>query len=262
MQDSITLNPRGQQSQAISEPPGAIAPFDLAAVNARCKTGGPEGIVRWAAEQFGAGLLMTSSFGAESMCLIHIATRIAPRIPIVFVNTGYLFPETLRFMEAMRRRFDLHVLEYHTSNDPVIWLTVNGEPDPRVRNNVDACCAANKNEVFDRAMRELAPAAWLRGVRADQSDQRAQMQPVQFSRRNNCWAISPLLNMSARDIHAYMKAHDLPYHPLWEKGYTSIGCNPATCTRAIGTDEDQRGGRWSGSDKKECGIHLDLGAGI
>ncbi len=262
MQEATTLDPlinNAASNGAAAQPP---APFDLAAVNARFTTAAPDAILQWAAEQFAGGLLMTSSFGAESMCLIHMATRVVPHIPVVFVNTGYLFPETLRFMETMRHRFNLNVQEFHTSNDPVIWLSVNGEPDPRVRNNVEACCAANKNEVFDRAMRQLAPTAWLRGVRADQSDQRAKMQPVQFSRRNNCWAISPLLNMSVRHIHAYMKAHDLPYHPLWEKGYTSIGCNPATCTRAVGADEDQRGGRWSGSDKKECGIHLDLGAGI
>ncbi len=82
---------------------------------------------------FGDKLIMTSSFGAESMCTIHMATQIKPDIKIVVVNTGYLFPETLTFMEQMRRRFNLNVWEFHTHNDPVVWLTVNGEPDPGVR---------------------------------------------------------------------------------------------------------------------------------
>lgn len=237
-------------------------PFDVEKINADFQQRDPAEQIRWAAETFGTNLIMTSSFGAESMCLIHLAISVRPEIPIVLVNTGYLFPQTLAFMEAMRQRFGLNVREYHSRHDPVVWLTVNGEPYPRVRQNVEACCAANKNEVFDRAMRELAPTAWLRGVRAHQSDHRAAMLPVQWNKRVSCWAISPLLAWNNRDIHQYMKKHELPYHPLWEQGYNSIGCNPETCTRPVGTDADQRSGRWAGMGKKECGIHLDQGAGI
>jgi phosphoadenosine phosphosulfate reductase len=85
---------------------------------------------------------------------------------------------------------------------------------------------------------------------------------VQWSGRNNCWALSPILRWSQRQIHAYMTTHDLPYHPLWHLGYASIGCNPHTCTRPVGSGEDARHGRWAGSAKKECGINLDQGAGI
>lgn len=241
----------------MTSPVQTISQADLPALNARFASAPPHDIVRWAADTFTDRLIMTSSFGAESMCLIHLAVTARPNLPIIFVNTGYLFPETLAFMEAMRRRFNLNILEYHTRNDPIAWLTIHGEPDPRRRNNVDACCAANKNEVFDRAMKELAPAAWLRGVRADQSETRAAMQPVQWSARNNCFAVSPILRWTARDIHHYMKAHNLPYHPLWEQGYTSIGCNPETCTAPIGSAEDTRSGRWAGTTKKECGLHLE-----
>jgi len=230
---------------------------EVRAANERFRASHPSGIVRWAADTFGDGLIMTSSLGAESMCAIHLAIRAKPDTKIVVVNTGYLFAETLEFMARMRARWGLSVREYHTRNDPVVWLSVNGEPDPRQRRNVDACCAANKNEVFDRAMAELSPAAWLRGVRADQSAERARMEMVQWSPRNRCWAISPLLHWTARDIHQYMKQHGLEYHPLWEKGYSSIGCNPGTCTRPIGADQDQREGRWAGLGKKECGIHLE-----
>ncbi len=246
--------------------------LNLDEINAKLDRVHPAEIVRWASETFGepkatadgpaaGGLIMTSSFGAESMCSIHLAISVVPRIKIVVVNTGYLFAETLSFMQEMRKRFDLNVIEYHTKNDPVVWLTVHGEPDPRVRKNVDACCAANKNEVFDRAMRELAPAGWLRGVRADQSSERGKMQVVQWSKRYNCYAISPILRWSSRDIWQYMKEHDLPYHPLWEKGYVSIGCNPSTCTAPVGEEGDQRSGRWAGTGKKECGIHLEPGDG-
>ncbi len=222
----------------------------------------PPEIVRWAVDTFGSGLIMTSSFGAESMCLIHMAQTAMPGIPIVFINTGYLFPQTLLFMETMRRQYNLNVLEFHTQHDPIVWLSINGETDPRTRRDVEACCRANKNSVFDRAMQSLSPVAWLRGVRADQSEHRSQMQVVEANRRTVALAISPLLRWTSRDIHQYMRLHELPYHPLWHEGYTSIGCNPETCTRPLADGQDGRQGRWSGLDKKECGIHLDQGAGI
>jgi phosphoadenosine phosphosulfate reductase len=235
---------------------------ELIRLNERFSQGDPREIIRWADDQFGQRLIMTSSFGAESMCCIHLATQVKPDIKIVVVNTGYLFPETLAFMQQMRSRFNLNVWEYHTRNDPVVWLSVNGEPDPRYRNNVDACCGVNKNEVFDRSFQDLKPDAWIRGVRADQSEARASMLPIQWSVRSKCYAISPILKWSSRDIWLYMKEHGLPYNPLWDRGYTSIGCNPLTCTRAVGGEDDQRSGRWTGTDKTECGIHLDEGAGI
>ncbi len=243
------------------EASGEIA-LDALAANAALAGRTPPEIVQWAADTFGRKLIMTSSFGAESMCLIHMANTALPGIPIVFINTGYLFPQTLAFMEALRNQYRLNVMEFHSEHDPVVWLSINGESDPRVRQDVDACCKANKNSVFDRAMTALAPAAWLRGIRADQSELRAKMDVVEVNRRTQSLAISPLLKWTARDIHQYMRVNELPYHPLWNQGYASIGCNPETCTRPLGDGQSQRDGRWSGTDKKECGIHLDQGAGI
>jgi phosphoadenosine phosphosulfate reductase len=239
-----------------------LIPAEVEQLNARFDKAHPHEIIRWAADRFGTGLVMTSSFGADSMCTIHLATQVIPDIRIIMVNTGYLFPETLAFMEEMRHRFNLNILEYHTRNDPVVWLSVNGEPDPRYRNNWQACCAANKDPVMDRAMQEIAPAAYLRGVRADQTAQRGKMKPIEWMDRYKSWAISPILRWSTRDIYYYMKEHNLPHHPLVDKGYVSIGCNPETCTRPVGAGEDQRAGRWAGSDKKECGINLDEGKDI
>jgi phosphoadenosine phosphosulfate reductase len=121
---------------------------------------------------------------------------------------------------------------------------------------VDACCAANKNEPMERAMSDLAPKAWLRGIRRQQAETRRAARFVEWSTRYGCYAVSPLLNWGPREIHAYMKKHELPYHPLWEKGYLSIGCNPLSCTRAVQEGEDPRSGRWSEAQKVECGINL------
>jgi phosphoadenosine phosphosulfate reductase len=160
-------------------------------------------------------------------------------------------------MEQLRRRFDLNVWTYRTRNDPIAWLHHAGEENPTWRKDVDACCAANKNEPMERAMRELRPRAWLRGIRRNQSETRRSAGFVEWSKRYNCYAVSPLLNWGSREIHGYMKQHDLPYHPLFDKGYASIGCNPLSCTRPIQIGEDPRSGRWSGSGKIECGINVE-----
>jgi phosphoadenosine phosphosulfate reductase len=232
-------------------------PLDLDALNPMLESSDPTKVVEWAAAQFGEELVMSSSFGAESALLIHMAIQHRPDIRIVFTDTGYLFPETFAHLEALRKRFDLNVWTYRTKNDPIAYLKSVGENDPTWRENVERCCDANKNEPFDRAMRDLAPKAWLRGIRRNQAETRKTRQFVEWSQRYKCYAISPLLNMSTKDIFQYMKRHDLPYHPLYEQGYLSIGCNPQSCTRPVMPGEDPRAGRWAGSAKLECGINVD-----
>jgi len=230
--------------------------LDVPTLNSLFEKSDPTRIVEWAAAQFGSELVMTSSFGAESALLLHIATRVVPDIKVIMIDTGYLFPETWQHMETLRRRLDLNVWVYRTKNDPIGWLHHAGEENPNWRNNVDACCAANKNEPMERAMNDLAPKAWLRGIRRNQAETRKAVQFAEWSDRYECYAISPLLNWTGREIFGYLKKHDLPYHPLYEKGYLSIGCNPLSCTRAIGEGEDPRAGRWTGGSKVECGINL------
>ena len=231
--------------------------LDLDALGPMLEGKDPAQIVAWSAAQFGEGLVMSSSFGAESALLIHMAIQVVPDIKIVFTDTGYLFPETFAFMEQLRQRFKLNVWSYRTRNDPFAYLNAAGEKDPTWRENVDACCAANKNEPFERAMKELRPSAWLRGIRRQQAATRKNASFIEWSARYKCHAISPLLNWTSREIHAYMKQHDLPYHPLFYKGYASIGCNPLSCTRPIQIGEDPRSGRWAGSGKLECGINVE-----
>jgi phosphoadenosine phosphosulfate reductase len=230
--------------------------LNLQDLNAAFETTDPAKIVAWAVAQFGEGLIMSSSFGAESALLLHMATQVKPDIKVVFVDTGYLYPETYSHMEALRRRLNLNVWSYRTHNDPIKWLHHAGEENPEWRKEPDKCCAANKEEPFTRAMAELAPKAWLRGTRRDQAETRKNLKHLQFAKRYGCYAVSPILNWTSKDIYYYMKQHDLPYHPLYEKGYASIGCNPLSCTQAIQIGEDARAGRWKGRGKVECGINL------
>lgn len=230
--------------------------LDLPQLNALFEKQPPGKIVEWACAQWGDGVVMTSSFGAESAMMIHLAVQAKPDIKIIMIDTGYLFPETWRHMEDLRRRFNLNVWVYRTKHDPIAWLKEHGEGDPNWRTDVNRCCAANKEEPMERAIAELRPQAWLRGIRGNQTDVRKSARFVEWNKRYNCYAVSPLLGLSTRDIFQYMKQHQLPYHPLYEKGYASIGCNPQSCTRAVQAGEDPRAGRWSGTDKVECGLHL------
>ena len=231
-------------------------PLDLDTINPMLGASHPTKIVEWAAAQFGHDLIMSSSFGAESALLVHMATRMLPDIRIVMVDTGYLFPETHRFMEELRLKLNLNVWVYRTKNDPISYLHRAGEENPTWRKDIDACCAANKNEPFERAMNDMKPRAWLRGIRRNQADTRKERQFLEWSARYNCYAVSPLLNWGSREIHGYLKEHGLPYHPLMDKGYMSIGCNPLSCTRPIMPGEDPRSGRWAGQGKVECGINV------
>jgi len=231
-------------------------PLDLEAINPMLETQDPAGICRWAFAQFGDDLVMTSSFGAESALMLHLATQVKPDIKVIMIDTGYLFPETWQHMEDLRRRLDLNVWVYRTRNDPIAWLQKHGEGNFGWRNDVDRCCEANKVEPTRRAMADLKPAAWLRGIRRHQASTREQKPIIEWNRKYGCYAVSPLLNWTTRDIYHYMKQHGLPYHPLYEKGYLSIGCNPESCTRAVKPGEDARSGRWAHTDKVECGINV------
>lgn len=246
----------GDDSKGIAAPSGAEA-LDLPGLNSTLEASSAEKIVSWAATQFGNGLVMSSSFGAESALLIHMAVTHLPRIKIVMVDTGYLFPETWDFMSALRQRFDLNIWVYRTRKDPIVYLAQAGEDDSTQRKDIDSCCGVNKNEPFERAMKELKPTAWIRGIRRQQASTRKSRSILEWSGRYGCYAISPLLNMTSKDIYYYMKQHDLPYHPLYEQGYTSIGCNPLSCTRPIQPGEDARAGRWAGTGKIECGLNVD-----
>ena len=232
--------------------------LDLDALNAMFENDHPSRIIEWASIQFDGDVVLSSSFGADSIVSIHLATRVKPDIKIIMVDTGFLFPETHAFMEQMRQRFNLNVWTYRTRNDPVRYLPTIGVVDPDFRDNVqkDTCCAANKIEPMQRAMNELCAKAWFRGIRRNQSKVRQSARFIEWDRQFNNYAISPILKWTGREIHAYMKQHDLPYHPLVEKGYLSIGCNPLSCTRPVTAGEDPRAGRWSDSEKIECGVNL------
>ena len=237
--------------------------LEVDALNAMFEKEPPSNIIKWATAEFGDDLVMWSSFGDQAVVLIHLAIQAKPDIKIVFIDTGYLFPETHQFMEQLRKRFNLNVWTYRTRNDPFAYLHAAGEENPTWRKDIDACCRANKNEPMERAMHDLKPRAWLRGIRREQAESRRNARFIEWSPRYGLYSIAPMLNWTSKDVGLYMKAHDLPYHPLVDQGYLSIGCNPLSCTQPVqlGTG-DARSGRWAGKGKLECGINSLDSAGL
>jgi phosphoadenosine phosphosulfate reductase len=195
------------------------------------------------------GTALVSSFGVESAVLLHLVASIDPGIPVIFLDTGKLFPETLAYRDQLEALFGLTDLR-----------TIR--PDPRALDRLDAdgtlwsrtpdhCCHIRKTAPLDHALEEFG--AWINGRKRFHGDVRATLQAIEGEPSTGRIKLNPLANWSAADLDAYRKTHRLPPHPLAGKGYRSIGCAP--CTRPVGASEDPRAGRWWGIDKSECGIH-------
>jgi phosphoadenosine phosphosulfate reductase len=197
---------------------------------------------------------VVSSFGAESAVLLHMVAEIDPNTPILFLNTGKLFGETLRYRDRLQDLLGLGDVRSLAPNpadraklDPegVLWSK-----------NTDACCDFRKVIPLKRALEPFA--AQITGRKRFQTRERAEMQAVEFFEGR--FRFNPLADWSLTDLEAYTEKHALPRHPLVEDGYPSIGCMP--CTRRVAAGEDYRAGRWAGLEKDECGIHLTDGGGI
>lgn len=235
--------------------------YDLESLNADFERARAEDMVAWAVAEFADQLALSSSFGADSAVMLHLATRIKPDIKIIALDTGFLFPETIAFREELTKRLGLNLLIYRPILDRQAFLAEHGK---MWRSNPDACCAFNKREPFDRAKRELGLRCWLTGIRREQSTTRRRAPLVQLDHLG-LLKVCPIANWTAKDVHYYLQENDLPYHPLRKQGYLSIGCHPELdyCTRKVMPGEDPRAGRWAGFDKTECGLHVhEHGAGI
>lgn len=203
----------------------------------------PAEIVRWAADQFGVdGLVVTASF--EDAVLVHVAATAVPGIEIVLLDTQYLFAETQWFAEQLRARLDLHLRIEHPAADVL--------PDNLWQTDTAACCDVRKVQPLARAID--GKQAWITGVRRADGPTRANAPIAAFDIGRNLVKVNPLAAYSDDDMALYERLHELPRNPLSERGYPSIGCWP--CTRPVAPGEDKRAGRWSGSEKTECGLHV------
>ncbi len=207
-------------------------------------------ILEKAFDRFGARLAMTSNFGAEGVVVIDHLRRIAPRVPIIYLDTGFQFPQTDRIKEELRRRFDLNIIEHRAELTVEEQSRLYGEK--LYKRDSLACCRLRKVEPLATALRGYE--AWVAALRRDQSPTRALIRVVEWNERHDLVKINPLATWTRQQVWDYIEKHRLPYNPLYDDGYASIGCAP--CTRRVEPTAHERSGRWDGVVKLECGIHL------
>ena len=232
--------------------------FDLKKLNHEFGTKKPEEIIAWAVREFSGKIAVTSSFGPESGVLLHKVSRINPGLPVLFLETGYHFPETLEYKEKLTRLFGLtHVVDLKADPQKKAEVVKQYEGVPYEK-NPDLCCQINKVEPIDRALKDFD--AWISGIRRHQTDFRKSVRMIEEYKKpeaeNHLFKVSPLANLTSRELWWYLKEHNIPKHPLYDKGYLSVGCWP--CTRPVQPGDDERSGRWAGKAKTECGIHTFL----
>lgn len=231
--------------------PAAHDALSRPASAADLETASARDLLRWAADRFGDGLVMTSSFGAQSAAMLHLAQAVVPGIPVVLIDTGYLFPETYRFALDLRDRLELNLKVVAPKLTPAFLEQAHGRLWEHGEEGLVRYHQIMKVEPLQRALRELDATAWVAGVRADQTDHRANLPRV--TEQHGLTKLHPMLHWSGKDVHDYMAAHNLPYHPLVEQGYLSIGDTHST--RPVTEGMNERAGRFAGL-KQECGIHL------
>lgn len=228
--------------------------LDLDDANRHLQAASAAETIAWAWKSYGAKLVMTSSFGGLSAVLLHLATRVAPDIPVIFLDTGYLFPETYQFAEALTKRLGLRLEVYAPRMTAARQEALFGRLYDGDDQDLERYHQLNKVEPLRRALRELGAEAWMAGLRAEQTEFRSRLRRVE--RQHGLTKVHPLLSWTLEDARRYLAEHDLPYHPLYPFGYRSIGDTHSTTPTT--PDQDERDGRRLG-EKSECGIHLPNG---
>ena len=222
----------------------------LAQKSRELESAAPEEIIRWAVDTYSTGLTMATAFGPEGCLILSMLAKIDPKIYVFNLDTGYQFPETLQTRDRIAERYGIRV-DYQRADTTVEQFeTLHGGPLYLTDSN--RCCHERKVKVLHRVTRGFD--AWMSGIRRDQSPHRANAPIVGWDRKFGLVKISPLANWTKKDVWRRILEEQVPYNPLHDQGYPSVGCQP--CTRAVGQEEDERAGRWSGDAKTECGLHI------
>ena len=222
---------------------------ELARCSGELELATPQEILHWGIERFAPRFTMATAFGPEGMCLIHMLAELGGKTPIFNLDTGYQFAETLELRETVRTRYGIEVQYKRPATSVAEYEQMNG--GPVYKTNPDRCCAERKIAVLHEAARGFH--AWASAIRRDQSADRAGVPILGWDAKFHLVKLSPLARWTKREVWSFITTHDIPYNPLHDAGYPSIGCWP--CTRSILAGEDERAGRWSGFAKTECGLH-------
>jgi phosphoadenosine phosphosulfate reductase len=250
----VVVPPAEDSNRPAETDEGKLAPApelfeELEQASSRLELAEPEDILRWATARFAPKFTMATAFGPEGMVLIHMLAEIAPQTPIFNLDTGYQFKETLELREEVKRRYGIEVELKRAETTVEQYEQIHG--GPLYRTNPDQCCFDRKVKVLQQAA--IGMHAWASAIRRDQSPDRAKAPIVGWDKKFGLVKVSPLANWTKQKVWALITQHNIPYNPLHDQGFTSIGCQP--CTRAVLIGEDERAGRWSGFAKTECGLH-------
>jgi phosphoadenosine phosphosulfate reductase len=226
-----------------------LAEDELAEVNLRLAKSSPVEILKWGVERFFPRLTMATAFGPEGCILIHLLAEVEPRVRIFNLDTGYQFPETLALRDRIVERYGIDVEMVRPDTTVEEYERQNG--GPLYVANSDRCCYERKIVPLRRAL--VGYDAWITAIRADQSADRGRASVVGWDSKFSLVKLNPLLNWTRRDVWAFIVANHVPYNPLQDQGYLSIGCWP--CTQPVSIGQDERSGRWAGQAKTECGLH-------
>lgn len=238
----------------ISNPPPTPEDLEkLAAASQALEKASPEEIIAWAVERYYPRLTMATAFGPEGCLILAMLAKIEPRVHVFNLDTGYQFKETLELRDEIARRYGIEVVMERPELSVEQYENLNGGPVYKV--DSDRCCRERKISVLHRSV--VGFQAWMSGIRRDQSSHRAGAPIVGWDKKFNLVKISPLANWTKADVWKRITEEGIPYNPLHDQGYPSIGCWP--CTRAVQLGEDERAGRWSGTGKTECGLHTTDG---
>ena len=212
----------------------------------------PERVLGWAFSTFGESVAISSAFGAEGMVLIDMASRVRKKFRLFTLDTEFLFPETYSLMDQIEQRYGITIERVFPLNSPEEQERVLG---PALwQSNSDLCCQLRKVEPLQRKLGELR--AWITSIRRDQTAARAAAGKVEWDEKFGLVKINPIADWNSKQVWQYIREHGVPYNALHERNYPSIGCTH--CTRAVRPGEDPRAGRWAGSSKTECGLHVIL----
>ncbi len=221
----------------------------LAEASQQLEQASPEEIIRWAVEHFQPRLGMATAFGPEGCVILHMLSKIDPTVYVFNLETGYQFRETLELRDRIAARYGIEVEFRRPELTVEQYEALHG--GPVYKRDPNQCCFDRKIKVLQQAAGELD--AWMSGIRRDQSEHRAKAPIVGWDKKFGLVKISPLANWTKKQVWNLIVKEDIPYNPLHDQGYLSIGCQP--CTRPVLFGEDERAGRWSGTGKVECGLH-------
>ena len=206
--------------------------------------------VRWSLSNLPGPFALSSSFGAQAAVSLHLVAQQDPSIPVILIDTGYLFPETYEFIETLRKQLSLDIQTFSGQQTVEQFEAQHGKLWEQGREGLDKYLEIRKVEPMRRALRTLGTQTWFAGLRRSQAESRANLNPLEV--RDGRFKVHPIFDWSDRDVYLYLKAHGLPYHPLWDQGYISIGDWHSTKSLSEVSSAEEL--RFSGL-KRECGIH-------